>query len=292
MAARLLPARGVAKGGESFDPPPKSQSHAALLDFLKAKSTGLTLLLTVALALGLSLAPVPEAFRPVPSLQRSGPLGPKLVALVLPASLTGKRPVRPPSDTMVAEAPVTPTLPPEEEEPDAGMDAVPALPLVPTTPGIGLEDLSAPTLARALELEALRERMGAQHVDIELNCRKGRHGRHLPGGRARPLHPRPGRAARRRPPHAGARGAPGRLARRVGPHHRPGAGQAPGALRRGRQGLPLHHPPGQHRPVDALRTWLGWLGNRPAGGHPVAPRQGGLDGRGLHLRRRLAEHAL
>jgi len=159
--------------GESFDPPPKSQSHAALLDFLKAKSTGLTLLLTVALALGLSLAPVPEAFRPVPSLQRSGPLGPKLMALVLPASLTGKRPVRPPSETMVAGAPVTPTLPPEEEEePDAGVDAVPALPLVPTTPGIGLEDLSAPTLARALELEALRERMGAQHVDIELNCRK------------------------------------------------------------------------------------------------------------------------
>lgn len=157
--------------GESFDPPPKSQSHAALLDFLKARSTGLTLLLTVVLALGLSLAPVPEALRPVPSLQRSGPLGTKLASLVLPPSLTGKKSARPPPvDTMVADAP-----PPEEEEPDAGSavaDAVPALPLVPTTPGIGLEELSAPTLARALELEALRERMGAQHVDLELNCRK------------------------------------------------------------------------------------------------------------------------
>ncbi|WP_163995073.1 GDSL-type esterase/lipase family protein [Pyxidicoccus caerfyrddinensis] len=141
------------------------------MDFLKARSTGLTLLLTVALALGLSLAPVPESLRPVPSLQRSGPLGPKLVALVLPASLTGKKPARPPPvDTAVADV-----LPPEEEEPDAGTsvaDTVPTLPLVPTTPGIGLEELSAPTLARALELEALRERMGAQHVDIELNCRK------------------------------------------------------------------------------------------------------------------------
>jgi lysophospholipase L1-like esterase len=148
------------------------------LDFLKARSTGLTLVLTVALALGLSLAPgVPDALRPIPSLRRGGPLGPKLTALVLPPSLTGKRPARPPSDTMVADAPVTPTLPPEEEEesPDAGsagVDAVPAVPVVPTTPGIGLEELSAPTLARALELESLRERMGAQHVDIELNCRK------------------------------------------------------------------------------------------------------------------------
>ncbi len=162
--------------GGSFDPPPKSQSHAALLDFLKARSTGLTLALTVALALGLSLAPIPEALRPFPSLQQ-GPLGPKLVALVVPAALTGKRPARPPAgiDEGLATGPTTPPEPEEEESPDAGtelVDTAPAVPVVPTTPGIGLEELSAPTLARALELEALRERMGSKHVDLELNCRK------------------------------------------------------------------------------------------------------------------------
>ncbi len=144
------------------------------MDFLKARSTGLTLVLTVALALGLSLAPVPEALRPIPGLQQ-GPVGPKLAALVLPPALNGKRPARLPDDPMVADA--APGTPPSEEEdvPDAGAavaDTVPVLPAVPTTPGIGLEELSAPTLARAVELEALRERMGAQHVDIELNCRK------------------------------------------------------------------------------------------------------------------------
>ncbi|MFP2925183.1 GDSL-type esterase/lipase family protein [Pyxidicoccus sp. 3LG] len=146
------------------------------MDFLKARSTGLTLVLTIALALGLSLAPVPEALRPMPSLQRAGALGPKLLAFAPPVPLTGKKPVRPPSDTMVADNTGAPTAPPEEEdEPDAGsslVETVPTTPVVPTTPGIGLEELSAPTLARALELEALRERMGAQHVDIELNCRK------------------------------------------------------------------------------------------------------------------------
>ena len=176
MAARLPLARGARKVGGSFDPPPKSQSHAALLDFLKARSTGLTLVLTVALALGLSLAPVPEALRPIPGLQQ-GPMGPKLAALVLPPALNGKRPARLPDDPLVADVTPGTTPAPEEEEdtPDAGSavaDTVPLLPAVPTTPGIGLEELSAPTLARAVELEALRERMGARHVDIELNCRK------------------------------------------------------------------------------------------------------------------------
>ncbi len=169
------PDGGTRKGGESFDPPPKSQSHAALLDFFKARSTGLTLILTVLLALGLSLAPVPEALRPLPSLQR-GPLGEKLAALVVPTSVSGGRATRPPGEVMTAGT-GAPRRPPEEmeevEDPvDAGALVATPLPAVPTTPGIGLEELSAPTLARARELEALRERMGAQHVDIELNCRE------------------------------------------------------------------------------------------------------------------------
>ncbi|AKQ63470.1 hypothetical protein A176_000382 [Myxococcus hansupus] len=145
------------------------------MDFLKARSTGLTLILTVALALGLSLAPVPDAFRPLPSLQR-GPLHEKLVALVLPTSMSGGRATRPPGEVMTAGASAAQRPPEEteevEQELDAGSLAAAPLPAVPTTPGIGLEELSAPTLARAKELEALRERMGAQHVDVELNCRK------------------------------------------------------------------------------------------------------------------------
>ncbi|GHG94544.1 GDSL-type esterase/lipase family protein [Comamonas sp. JC664] len=145
------------------------------MDFLKARSTGLTLILTVALALGLSLAPVPDAFRPLPSLQR-GPLHEKLVALVLPTSMSGGRATRPPGEVMTAGAGAAQRPPEEteevEQETDAGSLVAEPLPAIPTTPGIGLEELSAPTLARARELEALRERMGAQHVDVELNCRK------------------------------------------------------------------------------------------------------------------------
>ncbi|MCP3102223.1 GDSL-type esterase/lipase family protein [Myxococcus sp. K15C18031901] len=180
--SRRPPARppddGAAESGGSFDPPPKSQSHAALLDFLKARTTGLTLALAVALALGLSLAPIPEAWRPLPSLQRA-PLKQQLVALVVPASFTGKRATRLPDDAATAGTGTTTTAPPqgEDEEPDSGTavaELPPDLPVVPSTPGIGLEELSASTLARAMELEALRERMSAQHVDIELNCRKAR----------------------------------------------------------------------------------------------------------------------
>lgn len=166
----------AALSGESFDPPPKSQSHAALLDFFKARTTGLTLVLTVALALGLSLAPIPESWRPLPSLQR-GPLGSKLVALALPASFTGGRPAPPPEiEAVASDTPKQDAVPEEDPADDAGTEVVDAVPTpaVPTVPGIGLEELSAPSLARAVELEALRERMSAQHVDIEPNCRKAR----------------------------------------------------------------------------------------------------------------------
>ncbi|QSQ12886.1 hypothetical protein JY572_31730 [Myxococcus landrumensis] len=148
------------------------------MDFLKARTTGLTLTLTVALALGLSLAPIPESWRPIPSLQQ-GPLGQKLLALVVPASFRGGRPAPLPEvDAASPDTPKAPTLPDEDSAEDAGPEvaANPTTPppAVPTTPGIGLEELSAPTLARAVELEALRERMSAQHVDIEPNCRKAR----------------------------------------------------------------------------------------------------------------------
>ncbi|RKI06398.1 hypothetical protein D7Y15_30875 [Corallococcus sp. AB030] len=141
---------------------------------LKPTSTGWTLAFTVLLAVGLSLAPLPEKFRPLPSLRQEGSLGPKLAALVLPASLRGVKAPRPPSDTMVPDAPPTAVAEADTAANDTDPKAGPQVGEAPAVPGIGLEELSAPTLATALELEALRERMGAKHVDIELNCRKTR----------------------------------------------------------------------------------------------------------------------
>jgi hypothetical protein len=93
---------------------------------LKAKSTGWTIVLTAALALGLSLAPLPEAFRPMPSLQKEGPLAPRLAELVLPKSLTGKGAPARNTDDALAGIPTQPPpeeeLPPEEETPTEDED--------------------------------------------------------------------------------------------------------------------------------------------------------------------------
>jgi lysophospholipase L1-like esterase len=140
---------------------------------LKAKSTGWTIVLTAALALGLSLAPLPEALRPIPGLRRPGPLAPRLAELLLPKSLTGKGGSSSHSgdDALAGTTPHAPAEegpPPEEEtipvEEEPGLTA--------TAPPSDLEGLSALTRARALSLEALREKMGAQHVDIEPGCRR------------------------------------------------------------------------------------------------------------------------
>ncbi|HEX8701578.1 MAG TPA: hypothetical protein VF815_22310, partial [Myxococcaceae bacterium] len=141
------------------------------MDF-KAKSTGWTLVLTAALALGLSLAPLPEMFRPIPSLGREGPVAPRVAELVLPRSLTGKGPSVQPVDDVLAAAP--PGLPPEETVPaedETAPEPEDELPRIAAPPS-DLEGLSALTRTRALTFEALRERMGSKHVDIELGCRR------------------------------------------------------------------------------------------------------------------------
>ncbi len=138
---------------------------------LKIKSTGWTIVLTAALALGLSLAPLPEVFRPIPSLRQEGPLAPRLAELVVPRALRGD--AAPVEDVLTA-APVLPPdePPPEEEVPtqedEEGTTEAPRIPAPPSD----LEGLSALTRARALSLEALRERMDARHVDIEPGCRR------------------------------------------------------------------------------------------------------------------------
>lgn len=146
---------------------------AATLD-PKAKTTGWTVVLTAALALGLSLAPLPEAFRPIPTLRKDGPLAPRVAELLLPKSLTGKGTAgRVKDDDALAGVPTQP--PPEEpevpeEEAPTAEDEGPTTATAP--PPSDLEGLTTLTRARALSLETLREKMSAQHVDIEPGCRR------------------------------------------------------------------------------------------------------------------------
>jgi len=143
----------------------------------KHTSVGLTLALTLALAVGLSLAPVPEALRPIPSLAR-GPVGPRLLALVTTSSASRKAVgVEPDAETHSPEVPDLPEEEPEEplaevQEPDAGAPSAIPPTAVATTDTLGLADLGPATRASALRMEALREKMGARHVDLDLGCRR------------------------------------------------------------------------------------------------------------------------
>ncbi|WNG40327.1 hypothetical protein F0U61_46565 [Archangium violaceum] len=152
---------------------------------LESKHTSvlLTLAFTLALAVGLSLVPqLPEALRPIPSLAK-GPVVPQLVALVTTSSAASKRKavgVEPDTDTNAPEVPVLP----EEDEPEeetevaeaSGSDAGVPEP----SPGVaeaeadplGLAGLGPTQRAKAQRMEALREKMGAQHVDLEPGCRR------------------------------------------------------------------------------------------------------------------------
>jgi lysophospholipase L1-like esterase len=145
----------------------------------KHTSVGLTLALTLALAVGVSLAPLPEAWRPIPSLAR-GPVGPQLLALITTSSAGSKRKavgVEPDGD---AHTPQVPQLPEEDEpelaareDPDAGTpeDTTPAA-VVAADDTLGLAHLGPTTRASALRLEALREKMEARHVDLDVGCRR------------------------------------------------------------------------------------------------------------------------
>jgi lysophospholipase L1-like esterase len=139
----------------------------------KATSTGWTLVLTGALALGLSLAPLPESLRPIPRLRQEGPVAPRLAALVLPRILTGGPAAAPPPDVLTAAPAAAPglpdALPPEEDEAPEPEEAEALTALAPPS---DLEGLGAAMRARALSLESLRERVASQHVDIEPGCRR------------------------------------------------------------------------------------------------------------------------
>jgi lysophospholipase L1-like esterase len=156
---------------------------------LESKHTSvlLTLALTLALAVGLSLAPLPETWRPIPSLAQ-GPVVPQLVALVTTSSAASKRKAVGVEPDTGPDSPQVPVLPeedvPEEETPEelaqaGGTDAdagTPAAgqpePTAAATDTLGLAGLGPAMHANALRMEALREKMGAQHVDLEPGCRR------------------------------------------------------------------------------------------------------------------------
>jgi lysophospholipase L1-like esterase len=124
--------------------------------------TGITIALTVALATGLSLAPLPDDWRPLPEL-RENPL-PALAGIVLPKAEAGR-----PTDAITG----APALAPEEPK-DAPVE--PEIPVPPEPPPTFAAPLSPAAALGAAEarsvraLEKLVAEVGAAHVDIEQPC--------------------------------------------------------------------------------------------------------------------------
>ncbi|MCY1082005.1 GDSL-type esterase/lipase family protein [Archangium lansingense] len=145
----------------------------------KHTSAGLTLALTLALAVGVSLAPLPEAWRPIPSLAQ-GPVVPQLISLVTTSSAAAKRKsvgVEPDAERLAPDVPVLPEEEVETEvvEAETSSDAGTPLPtptIAASEDTLGLANLGPATLTKAMRMEALREKMGSKHVDLDPGCRR------------------------------------------------------------------------------------------------------------------------
>lgn len=131
------------------------------MSFGRRHATGLTLLTTLALAILLSLLPLPDPLRPFQRLKDGS--AEDLTAILFLS--TGKQPL--------PESPAVPT----EEEATAALD--PAEPEVeaPSQPGappreLALKLLGAADLPGARKLETLARKVGARHVPIEQGCRR------------------------------------------------------------------------------------------------------------------------
>ncbi|MBX5480896.1 MAG: hypothetical protein IRZ16_03450 [Myxococcaceae bacterium] len=128
---------------------------------MKRHATGITLALTAALAVGLSFAPLPDAWRPIPSLSREAPLR-TLAKAVLPDRSRAP-------DTLAPDGPGALAAGPSNEGPsalelEAEDDSRPAPPL-PVAFTLG-----APEARNVRRLERMVEGLGAKHVDIEEPC--------------------------------------------------------------------------------------------------------------------------
>jgi lysophospholipase L1-like esterase len=184
----LLPPLGLSDGGErvlrhahsrSLCPsilPPGTLTPRRFLGYseraLKAHATGITLVLTVAFAVGLSIAPIRDVFRPFPALATESPVA-VLARVLLPprADVHAQDAI-----TGAPDAPAVDAELPEEQPPADGRSRDREEDLLAAGAPTGNARLYAglPSFevrgARALDRWA--ERVGARHLAIEEGCRR------------------------------------------------------------------------------------------------------------------------
>lgn len=138
---------------------------------MKAHATGVTLVLTIALAVGLSFAPIPEVFRPFPALATEPPAEVVARMLVPPRgevhaqdAITGAPDAVAALDAVPTEESSAEEPPLEDEEP---LGEVPAAGHARFYSG-----LPASEIRRARALDRLADRVGARTVEIEEGCRR------------------------------------------------------------------------------------------------------------------------
>jgi len=137
---------------------------------LKRHATGSTLALAIVFAVALSLAPIPEAFRPFPTLQTEDP-GQLLTRLLLPSggdvhaqdAVTGAPDVAPPEN--LADERQTLDEPPPVEEQNASLALLPAHGSTRLYAG-----LPSFEIRRARTLDRWADRVGASRGEIEEGC--------------------------------------------------------------------------------------------------------------------------
>ena len=202
---------------------------------LNARSTGITIALTLALAVGLSFAPVPDAFKPFPSLTRE-PIGQAVAALLMPERGGARAQEVMTGEPVVAEA--TPTgeaLPEEAEEALQAAKDAESEPAGTDAPPSPATSLGAAGFRSVRHLERIAQDVGAAHVDIESPASLERFFTKLEslqrGEREEPV----------RVVHLGD------SRDRVGPHHRSGAAAAAAPIRLGRTRVPLRGSPDEVR---------------------------------------------
>jgi lysophospholipase L1-like esterase len=137
---------------------------------LRAHATGITLVLTIALAVGLSVAPIPAVFRPFPALATGSPV--EVARMLLPA----RRQI--PAQDAITGAPDSPAGAdaelPDGESPsnDRAADVDVLTGTTPTGNARLYAGLPAFEVRTARALDRWAERAGARHVPIEEGCRR------------------------------------------------------------------------------------------------------------------------
>lgn len=129
---------------------------------LNAHATGMTLVWVAVLAIALSLLPLPEAWRPFPSLREEP--AQTLLAMVRPEPRRG---AAEPGAPLVAGGPELPPELPEDALPAGDATLIASHGLTDALAGLR----GTPQEKRAVELETLGTRMRTRHVELDAGCR-------------------------------------------------------------------------------------------------------------------------